>query len=291
MKRVMASALTLALILGAVGCGEKKDDNASIIGGADGPTSIYLAPSAGSDKISENQNDDFLEPEEIIVTPPGVQEETTHEFKAGEGGFGNLPNAEGQEGEWIDLKYASASDYFVNPHEHESMKDGYTKEADLDSDGIPEKIVVEDLKYNGGDGGYLPHVYKADGEEIKLPIDSESNPYATLWGEESVGLFQEDVGIGALSWDEIKQIYLNKGYTVAEYEELKSNLAKDAWIKGDSASGFVVIDNGNKPELVIKFYMQGMGGHADTLGYVLMHLTLNSNGTWNQEKAEFVLDK
>ena len=84
--------------------------------------------------------------------------------------------------------------------------------------------------------------------------------------------------------------YQNKGYTVAEYEELKSNLAKDAWIKGDSASGFVVIDNGNKPELVIKFYMQGMGGHADTLGYVLMHLTLNSNGTWNQEKAEFVLD-
>ena len=60
MKRVMASALTLALILGAVGCGEKKDDNASIIGGADGATSIYLAPSAGSDKISENQNDDFL---------------------------------------------------------------------------------------------------------------------------------------------------------------------------------------------------------------------------------------
>lgn len=50
-----------------------------------------------------------------------VQEETTHEFKAGEGGFGSLPNAEGQEGEWIDLKYASVSDYFVNPHEHESM--------------------------------------------------------------------------------------------------------------------------------------------------------------------------
>lgn len=106
MKRVMASALTLALILGAVGCGEKKNDSATIIGGADGPTSIYLAPSAGSDKISENQNDD-----------------------------------------------------------------------------------------------------------------------------------------------------------------------------------------GRKPELIIKFYMQGMGGHADTLGYVLMHLTLNSDGTWNQEKAEFVLDK
>lgn len=291
MKRVMASALTLALILGAVGCGEKKDDNASIIGGADGPTSIYLAPSTGSDKASEDQTADVLEAEEIIVTPKGVPEETTHEYKPGEGGFGNLPNAEGQEGEWIDLNYASVSEYFPDPHEHESMKDGYTKEADLDGDGTLEKIVIEDLKYNGGDGGYLPHVYKADREEIKLPIDSESNPYATLWGDEDVEIFQEDVGIGALSWDEVKQIYQSKGYTEEAFEELRNNLSKDAWIRGDFASGFVTNDDGRKPELIIKFYMQGMGGHADTLGYVLMHLTLNSDGTWNQEKAEFVLDK
>ena len=291
MKRTVIAALTLFIAIAAIGCGAKKDDNLDIIGGADGPTSIYLTSCTGSDKTSENQNDDFFEPEEIIVTPPGVQEETTHEFKAGEGGFGNLPNAEGQEGEWIDLKYASASDYFVNPHEHESMKDGYIKEADLDSDGIPEKIVVEDLKYNGGDGGYLPHVYKEDGEEIKLPIDSESNPYATLWGDEDVEIFQEDVGIGALSWDEVKQIYQSKGYTEETFEELRNNLSKDAWIRGDFASGFVINDDGKKPELIIKFYMQGMGGHADTLGYVLMHLTINSDGTWNQEKAEFVLDK
>ena len=78
--------------------------------------------------------------------------------------------------------------------------------------------------------------------------------------------------------------------TEAEYEDLKSNLAKDAWIKGDSASGFVVKGYGGKRELIIKFYMQGMGGHADTLGYCLMHLTLNSDDTWNQERSEFVLD-
>ena len=57
MKRVMVGALTLALMLGAVGCGEKKNDNASLIGDAD-----------------------VLEPEEIIVTPQGVPEETTHEY-------------------------------------------------------------------------------------------------------------------------------------------------------------------------------------------------------------------
>ena len=103
-------------------------------------------------------------------------------------------------------------------------------------------------------------------------------------------VFQDDVCIAELSWDEIKQIYLNKGFTEAEYEDFKSNLAKDAWIKGDGASGFVVKGYGGKRELIIKFYMQGMGGHADTLGYCLMHLTLNSDDTWNQERSEFVLD-
>ena len=36
--------------------------------------------------------------------------------------------------------------------------------------------------------------------------------------------------------------------------------------------------------------MQEMGGHVDTLGYCLMHLTLNRDDTWNQERSEFVLD-
>ncbi len=202
----------------------------------------------------------------------------------------NLPNAQGNEGKWVDLQYASISDYFKDSHEHRSMQVGYTEEADLDGDGTLEKIVVENLGYNGGDGGYLPHGYRADGKEIELPINAESNPYAILWGEEKVEIFREDVEIASLSWDEVKQIYLNNGYTEDEYEELKSHMEKDAWIVGDSASGFVVSNNGDTPELVIKFYMQGMGSHVDTLGYVLMHLTLNSDGTWNQVKDEFVLD-
>ena len=53
----MVGALTLALMLGAVGCGEEKNDNAMIIGGADA-----------------------FGAEEIIVTPQGVPEETTHEY-------------------------------------------------------------------------------------------------------------------------------------------------------------------------------------------------------------------
>jgi beta-lactamase regulating signal transducer with metallopeptidase domain len=226
------------------------------------------------------------QPDESII---GVFESDEHEYITGDGGFGELPNAKGDEAKWIDLKYASVSDYFENVHEHVSMEDGYELGVDLDIDGHWDHIVTEDLGYNGGDGGYLPHVYRGN-EEIPLPIDAESLPYAILWGEDKVELFQDDVCIAELSWDEIKQIYLNKGFTEAEYENLKSNLAKDAWIKGDSASGFVVKGYGGKRELIIKFYMQGMGGHADTLGYYLMHLTLNSDDTWNQERSEFVLD-
>ena len=226
------------------------------------------------------------QPDESII---GVFESDEHEYITGDGGFGELPNAKGDEAKWIDLKYASVSDYFENVHEHVSMEDGYELGVDLDIDGHWDHIVTEDLGYNGGDGGYLPHVYRGN-EEIPLPIDAESLPYAILWGEDKVEVFQDDVCIAELSWDEIKQIYLNKGFTEAEYENLKSNLAKDAWIKGDSASGFVVKGYGGKRELIIKFYMQGMGGHADTLGYCLMHLTLNSDYTWNQERSEFVLD-
>lgn len=228
----------------------------------------------------------FLQPDETIT---GVFEEDEHEYITEDDGFGGLPNATGNEAKWIDLKYSSVSDYFEDVHEHASMKDGYKLSADLDIDGHYEQIVSEDLRYNGGDGGYLPHVYRGD-KEIPLPIDTDSLPYAILWGEDEVEIFHEDVCIGALSWDEIRQIYLNKGFTDAEYVDLKSNLAKDAWIKGDSASGFVVKGYGGKRELIIKFYMQGMGGHADTLGYCLMHLTLNSDDTWNQERSEFVLD-
>ncbi|SDB52364.1 hypothetical protein [Butyrivibrio sp. INlla16] len=51
MKKAVVTALVLALAIGASGCGEKKDENVTIIGGADGPTSIYLAPSSDKDEV------------------------------------------------------------------------------------------------------------------------------------------------------------------------------------------------------------------------------------------------
>ena len=40
----------LVIAIAAIGCGAKKDDNLDIIGGADGPTSIFLASKSKEDK-------------------------------------------------------------------------------------------------------------------------------------------------------------------------------------------------------------------------------------------------
>ena len=52
MKKVFTAVLALALIIGTVGCGAKKDDDVTIIGGADGPTSVFLAAKLGESAIS-----------------------------------------------------------------------------------------------------------------------------------------------------------------------------------------------------------------------------------------------
>jgi len=50
MKRTVIVALMLVIAIAAIGCGAKKDDNLDIIGGADGPTSIFLASKSKEDK-------------------------------------------------------------------------------------------------------------------------------------------------------------------------------------------------------------------------------------------------
>lgn len=52
MKKSVVTALALAMIIGVVGCGAKKDENISIIGGADGPTSVFLAAKVGESAIT-----------------------------------------------------------------------------------------------------------------------------------------------------------------------------------------------------------------------------------------------
>ena len=51
MKKIVVTALVLIMVIGTVGCGAKKED-AAIIGGADGPTSIFLASKVSDPVVS-----------------------------------------------------------------------------------------------------------------------------------------------------------------------------------------------------------------------------------------------
>ena len=53
------------------------------------------------------------------------------------------------------------------PDHHEQQKE-FVQSADLDGDGIDEKITMTNLMYNGGDGGYAISV-KRNGTEIPMP--------------------------------------------------------------------------------------------------------------------------
>ena len=53
MKKVLLTAL-LMIAVGIVGCGAKTDNDVTIIGGADGPTSIFLASKTSEDDISNS---------------------------------------------------------------------------------------------------------------------------------------------------------------------------------------------------------------------------------------------
>ena len=81
------------------------------------------------------------------------------------------------------------SEYFIDPHEHESMKDGYTEKYDLNGDGKEETISIEQLPCNGGDGAYYPHVYNSEGVEIAYQDDIEESPFKEKWDNGNVEFY------------------------------------------------------------------------------------------------------
>ena len=53
-KKIFAVLLMIAV--GAVGCGAKTDNDTTIIGGADGPTSVFLSSNASEDEATDDLN-------------------------------------------------------------------------------------------------------------------------------------------------------------------------------------------------------------------------------------------
>lgn len=177
------------------------------------------------------------------------------------------------------------SEYFIDPHEHESMKDGYTEEYDLNGDGKEETISIEQLPCNGGDGAYYPHVYNSEGVEIAYQDDIEESPFKEKWDNGNVEFYYNDEKFYSLDKAEVKSIYLES----ATEEEIDKNLSGNQEREADLASGFVVSENDGKPELIVKYYTEGVMPHVVSLGYCLLHLKLNNDEKW-EITPEFVRD-
>ena len=181
----------------------------------------------------------------------------------------------------------SIDEYFDNPHEHESCDDGYTKETDLNHDGKNEKITVEKLDANGGDGGYFPHVYSSDGDELKYQEDVYDSPFEIKWNNGAVTIYYLDDVLLELTKENVKDIYFNKAATEGEdLSSLEEEIMHAYDTMADCASGFVVTDDG---EMLVKYLIQGAYGHFDALGYGVLHLTLDEKNQWIMT-PEFVLD-
>ena len=178
-------------------------------------------------------------------------------------------------------------EYFVDPHEHESCEDGYTKEVDLNNDGKNEKIVVEKLECNGGDGGYFPHVYSSSGEELVYQEDVYDSPFEIKWNKGAASIFYNGESLVEFTKENVKDIYFtqknNEYYDLSDLEEYVMNGYDNI---SDPASGFVVTDDG---ELLVKYYISGVYGHSDTIGYGILHMTLDKDNKWTI-KPEFVFD-
>lgn len=185
------------------------------------------------------------------------------------------------------LNFKSIDEYFVDPHEHESCEDGYTKEVDLNNDGKKEKIVVEKLECNGGDGGYFPHVYSSSGEELVYQEDMYISPFEIEWSNGAAKIIYNGEPLVEFTKENVKDIYFtqknNEYYDLSDLEEYVMNGYDDI---SDPPSGFVVTDDG---ELLVKYYISGAYGHSDTFGYGVLHMTLDKDNKWTI-KPEFVFD-
>lgn len=126
MKKKLIMAFMLATAFGIVGCGAEKDSDASIIGGADGPTSIFLASSAGEDSEAAEEQGDAQQEQSLAI--PGTWQTASIGYVDGD-----------------DMQpeyYVQFTDTEIN---YGHMKDG---EFDLDySDPISMIELIEEGRY------------------------------------------------------------------------------------------------------------------------------------------------
>lgn len=176
------------------------------------------------------------------------------------------------------------------PDHHSYTPDNdLTLKADLDGDGVEEKIELTDLHYNGGDGGYALTVTDTEtGRPIPLPdgYTKESGfPVTSSYAEPELiiglGKAEPDRIIAKIQSGALLRIYERKGYRDEIKERMLKYLAFET--RTDAVSGCRIItrEGESTPTLVLKSYVSGDGGHSDTLGYIITELKLTRDHTWN----------
>jgi len=189
------------------------------------------------------------------------------------------------------------------PEHHESVSmDEFPKFADLDGDGIEEKIEMVNLLYNGGDGGYALKVTDTKtGKQIPLPdgyTEEDGFPifssYAALEGEDPMLLIQlgeekRCITVAAVTQDALIRIYERNHLYDQPIDNLLNRSSEMVLADALSGCSIVAYNQEETPVIVLKTYVSGLGGHADTLGYVITELKLQKDHTWSSMHS-FVLD-
>lgn len=186
---------------------------------------------------------------------------------------------------------------FPNHHEQISTVD-FPQNIDLNGDGAKEKIELINLGYNGGDGGYALRVTDTrTGEQIALPdgYSEESgfpifSTYLAPEGEEprlmiQLGEEKRCQIVAVLEMDALFQIYEQNQMMLSNPEQNQKRILADAV----SGCNIVTYSKEETPVLLLKTYVSGFLGHADTLGYVITELRLGKDNTWSARHF-FLLD-
>jgi len=186
------------------------------------------------------------------------------------------------------------------PEHHESIPNvSFPYMIDLNGDGIEEKLEFTDLRYNGGDGGYALTVTDTKtGKRIPLPdgyTEESGFPIRTFYMQQEeeaqllVQLGEEKNCQIVATIMPLYEIYERRGM----YAEFKGTLPDHSGqvAAADALSGCNIYyyNNEENPVILLKTYVSGFLGHADTLGYVITELRLQKDNTW-ASKHYFLLD-
>ncbi len=260
-----------------------------------------------SDSYSENEDNRSQEKtpagksEEGNVSDSQSQEETLagksedsqsqEETLTGKPEGGSISDSQSQEETPIqEIKgAASIGSYFPKYHEEQQF---LMMEADLDQDGYAERVVMSNLGYNGGDGGYKIEVFRIkNGTEERVPLpedyaEESGFPFYMEWSGKEAFLSTPGQERLYFAQPQILDIYQNheEKQQIISYMD-KTGLYSD--YPADAVSGFTVVKDAkdNRPVLVLKQYLMGYLGHADCFGYAVSFLKLQKNNTWETEFA------